>query len=212
LIAALESQLSSNDIHGRENRFLGEGPTRNATMDEPTLPSAGLPGVIRQLRPSELSLFRDHLLRLDKESRHDRFNGALDEDFIVAYASRCFAEGATVIGYVEGDRVLGAAELHEKAGEDQPTGEIAFSVEREWQRRGIGSALFQRLIGNARGQGYTRLRVTTHPQNAATRALARKFGAHLHFEDGDTVGLISLPPIPPLGARLGNMAARDEAV
>jgi GNAT superfamily N-acetyltransferase len=180
-------------------------------MDEPTFYRAGLSGVIRQLRPSELPRFRDHLLRLDKQSRRDRFNGALDDDFIIAYASRCFAEGTTVMGYVEGDRVLGAAELHERAGEDQPTGEIAFSVEREWQHRGIGSALFAQLIGNARGQGYTRLRVTTHPQNAATRALARKFGAHLHFEDGDTVGLIALPPVPPLSARFGDIAAQGEA-
>ena len=103
-----------------------------------------------------------------------------------------------MIGYLEDERVLGAAELHERADEPEPTGEIAFSVEREWQHRGIGSALFERLIGNARGLGYARLRVTTHPQNAAMRALARKFDAHLHFVDGDTVGSISLPPLPPL--------------
>jgi GNAT superfamily N-acetyltransferase len=180
-------------------------------MDESIFSPTGPSGVIRQLRPSELPRFRDHLLRLDTQSRRDRFNGALDDDFIVAYAGRCFAEGTTVIGYVEGDRVLGAAELHEKPDEDEPTGEIAFSVERGWQRRGIGSALFERLIGNARGQGYAKLRVTTHPQNAVTRALARKFGAHLHFEDGDTVGLISLLPIARLGARFSNIAARGEA-
>ena len=31
------------------------------------------PGIIRQLRPSELPQFREHLLRLDPASRRDRF-------------------------------------------------------------------------------------------------------------------------------------------
>jgi GNAT superfamily N-acetyltransferase len=179
-------------------------------MDQPNHFPIGPSTMIRQLRPSELPRFREHLLRLDPQGRHDRFNGAIDDDFIAAYADRCFADGTTVIGYVEGDRVLGAAELHERAGEAEPTGEIAFSVEMDLQHRGIGSALFQRLIASARGLGYAKLRVTTHPQNAAARALVHKFGAHLHFEDGDTVGVISLPPVLPLGAP-DNLAAWGEA-
>jgi RimJ/RimL family protein N-acetyltransferase len=162
---------------------------------EPLSSRSGLPGLFRQLRPSELPRFREHLLRLDPLSRRDRFNGAIDDDFIIAYAKRCFADGTTVIAYVEGERVIGAAELHERADLTRPTGEIAFSVEREWQRRGIGTDLFERLIGAARGFGYELLRITTHPQNAAARAIARKFGARLRFEDGDTVGLITLPPL-----------------
>lgn len=157
------------------------------------------PGPIRQLRPSDLPRFRDHLLRLDAESRRDRFNGATDDRYVAAYADRCFAEGATVIGYVEGDRVLGAAELHERPDLPEPTGEIAFSVERELQHRGIGRRLFERLIGNARGLGYTSLRVTTHPHNEAMKALARRFDATLAFEDGETVGIIDLDPVPADG-------------
>jgi RimJ/RimL family protein N-acetyltransferase len=168
-------------------------------------------GVIRQLRPSELPRFREHLLRLDPQSRRDRFNGAIDDDFIVTYAERCFRDGTTVIGYVEGERVCGAAEIHEQADLPEPTGEIAFSVERGWQHKGIGSALFERLIANAYWLGYAKLRVTTHPQNSVTRALARKFGAHLHFEDGDTVGEISLPAVAPFMSPYGHAAARGEA-
>lgn len=166
-------------------------------------------GLIRRLRPSEFLRFRDHLLRLDRESRRDRFNGAIDDDFLIDYANRCFADRTTVVGYVEGDRVLGAAELHERPDEVEPTGEIAFSVESELQHRGIGAALFERLIASARGSGYTRLRVTTHPDNGAMRSLARRFGAHLHFEHGDTVGLISLPPIPALSTNAHPAEAGD---
>ncbi|PSJ59711.1 GNAT family N-acetyltransferase [Pseudaminobacter soli (ex Li et al. 2025)] len=166
-------------------------------MQKSASPMAQLTGIIRQLRPSDLPRFRDHLLRLDVESRRDRFNGFADDSFVTAYADRCFAKGTTVIGYVEDDRVLGAAELHERPEIEEPTGEIAFSVERELQHRTIGGRLFERLIANARWLGYTRLLVTTHPQNQAMKALARKFNAALSFDAGETVGVIELdPPVP----------------
>lgn len=155
-------------------------------------PFRAQPGTIRHLRPSELPRFRDHLLRLDSDSRRDRFNGAISDAFIEDYARRCFEEGATVVGYVEGDRVLGAAELHERPDLERPTGEIAFSVEKELQHRGLGSRLFKRLIMHAYALGYTRLRVTTHPDNSAMKALAHKFCAKLVFEHGETVGVIDL--------------------
>lgn len=160
-----------------------------AQKSQPNLPPAG---VVRRLRPSELRLFRDHLLRLGSEDRRDRFNGTASDAFLENYATRSFREGATVVGYVEGGQVLGAAELHERPDLDPPTAEIAFSVEKALQHRGLGSELFRRLIAHARALGYTQLRVTTHPQNEAMRSLARKFNARLSFEEGETVGTIDL--------------------
>lgn len=163
-------------------------------MQDPRINTEMPLGVIRQLRPSDLPKFREHLLRLDTESRRDRFNGPSNDAFVAAYADRAFRAGTTVIGYVEGDEVLGAAELHEIEGEGEPTGEIAFSVEQVLQHRGIGSKLFQRLIWHAHALGYTQLRVTTHPQNQAMKRLASRFNARLRFEGGETVGLIELEP------------------
>ena len=65
-------------------------------------------------RPSDLPRFRDHLLRLDAAEQARPLQRHADDNFVSAYADRCFAEGTTVIGYVEGDQVLGAAELHER--------------------------------------------------------------------------------------------------
>lgn len=151
-------------------------------------------GTIRQLRPSDHSRFHQHLLRLDPQSRRDRFNGLTDDSFVGAYADRCFHDGTTVIGYVDEEHVRGAAELHERPEIDEPTAEIAFSVERFLQHRGLGGFLFQRLIGHAYALGYSRLLVTTHPQNEAMKALARRFNARLTFDAGDTVGTIALAP------------------
>jgi GNAT superfamily N-acetyltransferase len=154
----------------------------------------GLPanGSIRTLTAREMPLLREHLLRLDPESRRDRFHGATDASFVDSYATRCLADGTVVIAYVEDGKVLGAAELHQPDTSQDGVPEIAFSVERDLRRKGIGSILFRRLIAEAEGRGYESLRITTGYSNEAMRALARKFGAHLTFRHGESTGSIDL--------------------
>jgi hypothetical protein len=72
--------------------------------------------------------------------------------------------------------------------------------------------LFERLIEQARGFGYTRLLVTTHPHNAAMRALARRYNAELVFEDGKTVGTIHLEPLMPVGVISAASQARNRTL
>ena len=143
-------------------------------------------GYVRTLsQQEELPLLRDHLLRLDPESRHDRFNGFLDDSFIERYAEKCADDGTVIVAYMENGIVRGAAELHPPEQSDDALPEVAFSVEPCVRRQGVGSILFQRLISEARWKGYRRLRVTTGAGNHAMRALASKFGAHLVFRHGE---------------------------
>jgi GNAT superfamily N-acetyltransferase len=148
------------------------------------------------LQQEELPLLRDHLLRLDPESRHDRFHGFMDDGFIERYAAKCANDGTVIIAYIEDGAVRGAAELHppDQSPDSQP--EIAFSVEASVRRQGVGSILFKELIAEARSKGYRSLRITTGAQNQAMRALARKFGAHLTFRHGESTGSIDLEPAP----------------
>ena len=149
-------------------------------------------GYVRTLtQQEELPLLRDHLLRLDAESRHDRFNGFLDDSFIESYAARCADDGTVIIAYIENGVVRGAAELHPSESADWLP-EIAFSVEAGVRRRGVGTSLFRRLIEEARAMGYKTLRITTGAENHAMRALAGKFGAHLAFRHGEAIGTIDL--------------------
>ncbi|WP_407164753.1 GNAT family N-acetyltransferase [Bradyrhizobium sp. ORS 111] len=150
-------------------------------------------GTVRTLsQQEELPLLRDHLLRLDRTSRHDRFHGFIDDNFIRRYAERCANDGTVIIAYFEDGIVRGAAELHppEQSPDAQP--EIAFSVERSMRRKGVGSILFRKLIAEAHAKGYSNLRITTGAQNDAMRALATKFGAQLTFRHGESTGSIDL--------------------
>jgi GNAT superfamily N-acetyltransferase len=150
-------------------------------------------GNVRTLRQQEeLPLLRDHLLRLDRESRHDRFHGFMDDSFIERYAAKCAADGTVIIAYFENGVVRGAAELHPPDQSPDALPEIAFSVEASVRRQGVGSILFKKLIAEARSRGYRSLRITTGAQNEAMRALANKFGAHLTFRRGESTGSIDL--------------------
>ncbi len=170
-------------------------------------------GTVRTLsQQEELPLLRDHLLRLDRESRHDRFHGFMDDGFIERYAAKCAEDGTVIIAYLENGVVRGAAELHppDRSPDSQP--EIAFSVEAELRRQGVGSTLFRKVIAEARAKGYRSLRITTGAQNAAMRTLANKFGAHLTFRHGESTGSIDLKQkAQPEPARLAIATPFDAA-
>jgi len=178
---------------------------KRAPVDRQKIPSSP----IRILRHDELPLLRDHLLRLDPPSRRDRFHGMVNDAFIDDYIARCFGPNTIAIAYVENDEVHGVAELHEPVNEGE-LHELAFSVEANFRRRGVGSILFKTLLDEARRAGYRRLRVTTGSNNDAMHALANKFGAHLVFDHGELAGTIDLtaPSItaPPATRRARNLA------
>lgn len=157
-------------------------------------------GHVRVLAARELPLFQEHLLRLDRESRRDRFNGSLDDAWVARYAERSVNDGTVILVYFEHGVVRAAAELHQADLSPDSLPEIAFSVESLVRRQGVGSLLFTKLIEKARSMGYTKLRITTGAQNDAMRALANKFGARLSFRHGESTGTIDLTD--PMGAGL----------
>jgi GNAT superfamily N-acetyltransferase len=180
---------------------------------EDTTRSTLAKGTVRTLRQQEeLPLLRDHLLRLDRESRHDRFHGFMDDGFIERYAAKCADDGTVIMAYIEDGVVRGAAELHPPDQSPDSLPEIAFSVEARVRRQGVGSILFKKLIADARSRGYHNLRITTGAQNQAMRALAHKFGAHLTFRHGESTGTIDLKQqSQPEFAKLGIATPGDAA-
>jgi len=146
-------------------------------------------GVIRRLWPADLSAFRDHLLRLDAQSRFDRFAMAVNENFLMRYAERCFGFDDLICGYYVDGVLRGAGELR-AVGNNIIGGsaEAAFSVEKEWRRRGVGTELMSRIVRAARNRRADALYMSCLASNAAMQALAKKFSADLRFETDDTTG------------------------
>lgn len=147
-------------------------------------------GTIRKLWPSETDKFRDHLLRLDKDSRRMRFAHGVSDSFIEDYAHRMTDMGSIVFGYVVDCEVHAAAELRKLGDSWGHEAEAAFSVEKAYQERGIGSELMGRVIRAARNRGVQMLYMSCLAENAKIQAIARKHDADLKFEYGEVVGEI----------------------
>jgi GNAT superfamily N-acetyltransferase len=153
-------------------------------------------GIVRRLWIGEAELYRQHLLRLDAESRRSRFGGAVSDEFIGRYAESSTLSGAVIYGFFVDGVLRGAAELRllEHAGD----GEAALSVERAWQSRGVGTALLERVLLAARNRQIERLHMLCLAENRRMQHLARKFGAELSFEPGNVTGEVGAPRPTPL--------------
>jgi ribosomal protein S18 acetylase RimI-like enzyme len=89
---------------------------------------------------------RDHLLRLERDDRLLRFGGYASVAQITAYCDRLDWNRGLIVGYVTRGKVRGIGEL-KLLGTGWPrAAELAVSVERRFQNRGIGTALLRRLV------------------------------------------------------------------
>ncbi len=146
-------------------------------------------GEARRLWPSDLDAFRDHLLRLDGQSRFDRFAMATSDDFVRAYAERCFGIDDVIYGYFVDGVIRGAGELRAVApGAHHSSAEAAFSVEEGWRRRGIGTELLNRIVQAARNRRAETLYMSCLAGNRAMQGLAKKFATELQFDDDALTG------------------------
>jgi GNAT superfamily N-acetyltransferase len=147
-------------------------------------------GSIRKLWPQEADKFRDHLLRLDKDSRRMRFAHGVSDSFVEDYAGRMSDLGSIVYGYFEGGEVRAAAELRKLGDTWGQEAEAAFSVEKAYQEKGLGTELMGRVIRSARNRGVHHLFMSCLAENGKMQSIARKYEAELRFEYGEVIGEI----------------------
>jgi GNAT superfamily N-acetyltransferase len=150
-------------------------------------------GAIRKLWVGEADAYRDHLLRLDDESRHRRFSGAVSNDVIARHAATAFGADVVLHGFFVDGCLRGAAELRQLGRVFAREGEAAFSVEQPWQSQGVGSVLLERTLLSARNRGIKSLHLHCLADNRRMQQLARKFEAELHFDFGSVVGEVDPP-------------------
>ncbi len=172
-----------------------------------------LDGIVRRLWPTDLPGFRAHLLRLDSDSRHSRFGGAVSDEFLMNYAERCFGIDDLIYGYLVDGETRGAGELR-GIGHQLPLGfggsaEAAFSVEANWRRRGVGEELMRRIVRAARNRRAGKLYMSCLASNHAMMRLARKFTDDLRREPDEAFA--SIEPRGPTPISMFEEASQDAA-
>jgi GNAT superfamily N-acetyltransferase len=155
-------------------------------------------GVVRKLWIGESAKYREHLLRLDPQSRRNRFSGGVSDQFISKYVDLTAGLDTVVHGFFVGDTMRGAAELRPLGAGFPREAEAAISVEKPWQSHGVGSALLRRTLLAARNRGFRHLHMACLADNRRMRQLARKFDAELSFDFESVVGEVESSRPTPL--------------
>ena len=155
-------------------------------------------GLIRKLWDVETYAYRDHLLRLDAESRRHRFSGSIADEAIRGFAATARGPDVIVHGFFVDGVLRGAADLHIVRPLNLREAEAAFSIEKPWQSHGVGSALLERTLLCARNRGVKHLQVTCLPHNRRMQSLARKFEAMFSFDQDTVVGTMENRDPTPL--------------
>ncbi len=153
-------------------------------------------GIIRKLWVGETDQYRAHLLRLDLESRRNRFGGAVSEEFIGNFVTLTRNLDAVIHGFFVDGELRGVGELRSLGLRDEA--EAAFSIEKPWQSHGVGSALLERTLLAARNRGFKLIHMTCLANNKRMQQLACKFDAELTFDFGSVVGEVEAPYPTPL--------------
>jgi GNAT superfamily N-acetyltransferase len=153
-------------------------------------------GIIRKLWVGETEKYRAHLLRLDGDSRRNRFAGGVSDEFITNFVKLTFKLDAVLHGFFVDGVLRGVGELRMLGIPDEA--EAAFSIEKDWQSYGVGSTLLERTLLAARNRGIKLLHMTCLAQNKRMQQLARKFDFELTFDFGSVVGEVEAPFPTPL--------------
>jgi GNAT superfamily N-acetyltransferase len=147
----------------------------------------------RKLWISDTAALKAHLLRLDPESRRMRFGTPVSDFLIAQYAENALGSHSISHGYFVDGVLRGVAELRGFRGVAGGEAEAAFSVEQDFQNRGIGTELFGRTVLAARNRGISKLFVNFLSQNQRMQAIAKKFDAILTFDSDGVHGKIDAP-------------------
>jgi len=162
------------------------------------MPEPIIDGLIRKMWIDRSHTYRDHLLRLDPESRRNRFGGAVADEFIENYAELSRGLDCVMHGYFVDGTFRGVAELRPLGKEFAREAEAAFSIEKPWQSHGVGSALLERTLLAARNRGIKLLHMACLANNRRMVDLARKFDAELTFDFGSVVGEVEAAHPTPM--------------
>jgi RimJ/RimL family protein N-acetyltransferase len=160
--------------------------------------------VIRPLDPEDRELLRSGFERLSERSRYLRFQSPLPElsDDQLSYL--------TVIDHHNHEALLAVDPEHDDAigvarfvRVSDGVAECAIVVADEWQNRGLGSELLERLVDRAHEEGIERFTALVLADNTDALRLLERLGDAVRRGEGSQVELeIELPARPESSAQL----------
>jgi RimJ/RimL family protein N-acetyltransferase len=90
-----------------------------------------------------------------------------------------------VLVLFDAHELRGAVELRSLQNAWCADAEVAFSVERRWQSRGIGTALMAEAVRASRRLAIEHIYLSCHVRNRPMQRIAEKMAAEMRFEDDE---------------------------
>jgi GNAT superfamily N-acetyltransferase len=150
---------------------------------------------VYKLTHLEYSKYRKHLKSLDSDSRYLRFGHHIKDEMIDTICDRI--ERSPIkhkIFVIEDDecQIIAAGHIALEEG----TVELAFSVLKQYQGQGMGSALMKRCIEWCQNRGIKGGCMVCLARNTAIRKLAHKHGILIQ-EGGEVEAQLTIPSASP---------------
>jgi GNAT superfamily N-acetyltransferase len=146
--------------------------------------------LVYKLLPTEYSRYRSHLLALDTDSRYKRFGFHIQDEVINKLCDGFeSAPDSHRIFVIENENLEVVAAGHISL--DGET-ELAFSVLKEYQGQGMGSALMKRCVEWCQNRDIKTGCMVCLSTNTAIKKLAAKYGILANY-GGDTMAAITIP-------------------
>lgn len=138
---------------------------------------------IRLLDYTDAAALTSFFLGLDSSTRRSRFAGLISDLQLRLYVKTILSGDAMVYGAFHSGGLCGVAELH--ILKPQQVAEFALLVDPQWQCKGLGEALFDRLSLTAHVRGITEVHLFYKRENSPMHKLALRHQAHLSPYDGE---------------------------
>ncbi len=155
-------------------------------------------GVFRKLLFAEAARYQEHLLRLDLESRYCRFSGTISDDTIRSYCQAIDWQEAAILGFFKDGVLRGVAEIRYDPRAIPKRAELAFSVERPYQNRGVGSTLLKRALVVLCNRGIATADMVCQTQNRRMQRIALQHQSRYQSEGSDLFIAIDIPRLSPI--------------
>ncbi len=147
----------------------------------------------RHLHHFEADLYRDHLLRLDPDSRYARFTGTLPDASIRSYVNSIDWSKSELIGCFSDNLIRGAVEIRYSATNVSSEAELAFSVEKEFQNTRVGTHLMDKSLILLQNRQIKTAHIVCLLSNKRMQKLALRHRANVRSYSGDVFMTISVP-------------------
>lgn len=145
---------------------------------------------VQRLNEEARATLLTHFLALPMKDRHLRFGTSLPPIAIAAYVDRIDFDRDVVLG-VHDDRLMLVGAAHVAFEGD--VAELGLSVLPAHRGRGVGGALFTRVLAHARRRNIPRLFMHFLSMNAPIMHIARKFGMAIVEHAGEADAHLTLP-------------------